>query len=279
MPRMVNSLIESLGLGALWPWRAALVAGVAAMAWGLVLRLVSGRGGLAAAAAGVGLCAGWLMVLPPVAASPRQLIERLPLLVLAALVGGAAAEALRSLWPRLAAALRPALGAVAVLGCGWWMAGAPMTRADLWRAAPVAVGVAIGAGLALRRLRDAWRAAAVAAALAAGLWAGRAAAGPGVLLAVAAVLAAAGALAVRAGFGAASRATLALGLAALAALPVVARGRASDWAAAAAPALAMMLGPAIGARLPGQRLGPAIGWVAAAAPAVITAAFAASRIP
>ncbi|MBW8268961.1 hypothetical protein [Caldovatus aquaticus] len=279
---MVTSLLESLGLGALWPWRAAFVAGLAALAWGLVFRLAGGgRRGWSAAAAAVGLCAGWLSVLPPVAASPRQLVERLPLLVLAAFAGGLAVEALRSLWPRLAAAVLPACGVLAMLGCGWWMAGAPVAQADLWRAAPVAAGVAAGAGLALWRLRDAWRAAAVAAALAAGLWAGRAAAGPGVLLAVAALLASAGAaLAVRAAdLGVAARGTLALGLAALAALPVLARGRAADWAAAAAPALAMLLGPAIGGRLPGRRLGPAIGWVAAAAPAVVAAAFAASRIP
>jgi len=280
MRRMAHTLFDSFGLGALWPWRAALAAGAAALAWGLVLRLAGGRSGWAAgAAAGVGLAVGWLMVLPLLLASPRQLVERLPAPVLASLAGGAAAAVLLPAWPRLARMLLPALGLAAALGCGWWMAGTPMTRADLLRAAPVVLGVALGAGLALWGLRDAWWAAAAAAALAAGLWAGRAPAGPGVLLAVAALMAAVGALVSGAGFGIVSRITLALALTALAALPVLARGGAADWAAAAAPALALAFGPAIGSRLPGRRAGPAIGWAVAAAPAVLAAAIAASRIP
>lgn len=266
-------VIDSLG-----PWRGVLVAALAAAAWGAALRLLRWPD-LAAAAAGMGLVAGWLVTLPLVlSVSPRQLLERLPLLVLAALGVGLLLSA-----PARLRGVLPAAAVLAALLAGWWMAGAPMGQGALDRAWPVALGVAMAAGFALWRLGRGASSSpglltAVALALAAGLWAARAP-GPGIWLALAAAAAAAGgALVTRTPLGFAALLPASLGLAAVAALPVLARGRSADWAAAAAPALVLLLGPGLSARI-GGRLGPVLGWALAAAPAVVAAAFFSSRFP
>jgi len=240
------------------PWHAALVAGVSAFgaAW---LGRAAGRPLLGAAAAGIGVLAGWWFAFGVVTASPRQLPERLPLLmlalVLAALLFGAAAR-----WRRWLAVPLAAAGA---LWAGWWMAGAPMVPPDLARAAPVLVAVAIATLLLAMAGGPRWTGPVAALVLLAGLHVAPLA-GPYRLLGGVVLAAAAMAALVRPGKGNMTHAVLtalplAVALAALAAIPVLARGAGSDFAVAAAPLAALLIGVPAGARLAGRRWGAPIG--------------------
>ncbi|HEY4253529.1 MAG TPA: hypothetical protein VGM87_20135 [Roseomonas sp.] len=252
-------------LDSLWPWRAALIALAVALLWVLGLRR-AGQPALAPAGLGLGVAIGWILAIGLVTATPRQWMERLPLLaaglalfalVLAGLVRGRAGRL------GLPAAL------LAVLAGAWWMAGGPTTATGFRHAAPMLGAVAAGGLALLLRLDGPEDGVKAGLALAAGLIAAKAA-GPQPLLALVIAAAALGALLARAEAGAAAGAVLAPALAALAVLPVMARGTPAGWAAAVAPLLALWLGPRLGALLPG-RIGAWLGWALAAAPAVALA--------
>jgi len=252
---------------AAWPWRGGVLALLVALAWATGLRLAR-QPALAPAAAALGLAVGWAVTIGLVTASPRQLAERLPLLGLALAL---LALPLAGLLKGRAALVGTVFAALAVLGAAWWMAGAPNHGPSLAAAAPVLAGVAAYGAALLLRFGDAGDGAKAALALLAGLLAAGGF-GPQPMLAGCVVGAALGAALVGAGAGAAVRAALVPALAALGALPVIARAQPADWAAAAAPLLALWLGPAIGQRLPG-RAGGLLGWALAAAPAIILAWF------
>lgn len=238
--------------------KGAAVAALAALMVAVLARVLR-RPGLAGAAAGIGLVAGFVAVLGGISASPRQLIERLPLLAALGLAAGLLA-ARPGRWTGAAGvALGVSVGA-------WWMVGAPLHAPDLLRAAPVLAGLLVAMSLAWSRgggvaaMAPAW------AVLAAGLWAATAR-GPHLALALAGLGALAGALPWRGAIGHAARLPLALALAGIAAVPLVARAAPADMAAAAGPALALLAGPWVSRRLrmPGADwLGP----VLAGAPAV-----------
>ncbi len=235
-----------------------MVAAAVALAAALLGRWL-GRPGLAAAAAGLGLAAGFAAVLGVVSASPRQLAERLPLLVLLALAAGGVATAARR------PLLRGAAFALGLLLAAWWMAGAPLHLPDLRRAAPEALLLLAAMAAAT------WRGGAPQATLAAwgGLAAGlylAAARGPHLAFALAGLAALVAALPGGAP-GPAARLPLAVGLVGVAAVPVLARGAAADMAAAAIPFAALMAGPWIGRRIPG-RAGPWVGPAVAALPLI-----------
>ena len=243
---------------ALAPWHAALVAGVSAFgaAW---LGRAAGRPLLGAAAAGIGVLAGWWFAFGVITASPRQLPERLPLLmlalVLAAPLFGAAAR-----WRRWLAVPLAAAGAI---WAGWWMAGAPMVLPDLARAAPVLVAVAFATLLLALAGGPRWAGPVAASVLFAGLHVAPLA-GPYRLLGGGVLAAAAMAALVRPGKGNMTHPVLtalplAVALAALAAIPVLARGGAADFAVAAAPLAALLIGIPTGARLVGRRWGAPAG--------------------
>jgi len=227
---------------------------------------------VAASAAGLGVLAGWWLVFGLLTASPRQLAERLPALMLAMVVLAALLGLPARRWSRLA----PALAALALLVAGWWMAGAPLTVADGQRALPVLLGVAaLGWVLAVRATP--MRAPFAAAALLAGLWAA-AMPGPQLVLGAALLAAALGGMGAASPFGAVAAVPLAAGMAALAAVPMIARGGAADGFAVAAPVAALWLGPWLATCLPGRlpgrllgRLAPGLGAVLAAAPFVAAA--------
>lgn len=238
--------------------RGALVAAVAALAALLAARL-AGWPMLRGLAGALGLAAGFVAVTGVVGATPRQLAERLPMLALVAL-GAAVVVSLPLRGMRIVAAV------AGVLAGAWWMAGAPLHPDTVLRAAPVGIGLAAAMGLAT------WRGGGVAmavawVALAAGL-ALAAARGPQLAFALAGLGALLGAAPGR-GL-AASRLAFGIVLAGVAAVPVLGRAAPADWAAAAAPALALLAGPWIGARLP-RRIGAVLGPALAAAPAVIAA--------
>lgn len=258
-----------MDLDAIWIWRGAAVALAVALLWGAAFGMAR-REELAGAAAAVGLLAGWLMTLPLLTATPRQLPERLPLLALVAVLGALAVVAVPAL-----RRLRLPLGAALALGAGWWVAGAPLVLADLERAAPLLLAVTIAVLAATWRMATAGQAAGAGLALLAAL-AVAGLPGPWPYLAAALAAAAAGAGLARAELGAAARLPVAIALVALAAAPVIARGRAQDWAAAAAPALALLLGPLV-APVFGRTLGAVMGGVLAALPAIGVAAWRAGR--
>ncbi|WP_372618413.1 hypothetical protein [Falsiroseomonas sp.] len=257
-------LIESLR-----PYHGAALAFAVAIAAVLAARALRRPlpGGVAA---GIGALAGWWFAFGLLTASPRQLPERLPLLllVLVLAVPLLAALARRWRWLALPGAL---LGAGWV---GWWMAGAPLTMPDLRRAGMVLVAVAGATLLLALRGGPRWAGPVAAAALLGGL-AAAALPGPYVVLGAALFAAAAGvaALGPRGGGAAPMLDALPLAgaLAALAAIPVIARGAPADWAAAAAPLAALALGAPAGARL-GGRFGALFGAVLAGA-ACATVAF------
>jgi hypothetical protein len=243
---------------ALAPWHAALVAGACAFgaAW---LGRAAGRPALGAVAAGIGVLAGWWFAFGVLSASPRQLPERLPLLMLALVVAapvfGAAAR-----WRRWLALPLAAMGAV---WAGWWMAGAPMVPPDLLRAAPMLAGVAIATMLFALAGGPRWAGPVAAAALFAGLCLAPIT-GPHRLLGGALLAAAAMAALVPPGKGRTPHAALAAlplagALAALAAIPVMARGTAADLAVAAAPLAALLMGAPVGARFGGRHWGAPVG--------------------
>lgn len=243
-------------------WRGFAVALAVALAVAGAARLLR-RARWGGAAAGVGLAAGFAMVLGVISASPRHLAERLPALVILGLLAGVVAGLPRPAFRIAGVTASVALGA-------WWMAGAPLHPPDLLRAAPQ--GLALAAAMALVLRWDAtlpgramsW--VALAAALVAA-----AAPGPYLAYALAGLGAVAGAGVLRATPGPAGRLPLALGLVGVAAVPMVARAAPADAAAAAAPALALLAGPWLAVRI-GRWTGPRIAaWIApavAAAPAI-----------
>lgn len=240
------------------PWHAALVAGVSAFgaAW---LGRTAGRPLLGAAAGGIGVLAGCWFAFGVVTASPRQLPERLPLLmlalVLAAPLFGAAAR--RRRW------LAVPLAVAGALWAGWWMAGAPIIPPDLARAAPVLVAVAIATLLLALTGGPRWAGPVAASVLFIGLYVAPLA-GPYRMLGGVVLAAAAMAALVPPGKSDLTHPVLtalplAVALAALAAIPVLARGAASDLAVAAAPLAALLIGIPAGARLAGRRWGAPAG--------------------
>lgn len=242
---LAMNLFESLR-----PWHGAMVAGAVALSVALAARMLR-RPHLAIAAAGIGVLAGWWFVFGLVTASPRQLPERLPLLMLVL------APAL-PLAVRLAARRSWAAWPLAVSGAlwvGWWMAGAPLVGPDLRRAAPVLTLVTLATLLLAAGAGSRWSAPLAGAALLAGLVAAGLP-GPQPFLG-AALLAAAVATALVPLRGSPPHPALAAlpvaaAIVALASVPVLARGMAADWAAAAAPFAALWIGAPVGARLAGR---------------------------
>lgn len=211
-------------------------------------------------AGGVAVLVGWWLTFGLLTASPRQLPERLPLLLLMLLLATLILLPLALRWRRLA----PVAALLGALAAGWWMAGAPLVRADLQRAAPVLLAVASATLLLALRMAPRWSFLAAAASLLAGLLLVPLPGPPPVLGAVL-VAAALGAAWVPAR-GEAAPAVAALPVAGaitgLAALPVIARGVPADWAVAAAPLCAVLLGIPLGGWLAG-RTGAALGAILA----------------
>ncbi|MBR0645865.1 hypothetical protein, partial [Plastoroseomonas hellenica] len=171
-------------LDSLWPWRAVPVALAVALLWVFGLRR-AGQPALAPAGLGLGLAVGWMVTIGLVTATPRHLIDRLPMLAAGlALLGLVLAGILRG---RLAGLGFPA-AILAVLAGAWWMAGAPAWGAGLWRVLPVVLGVAAMGLALLLRLDGPSDGVRAGLALAAGLLAAGA---PGPLPVLAVVLAAA----------------------------------------------------------------------------------------
>lgn len=253
-----------MDLDSLWPWRWAGLAFAVALAWGGLLRLLH-RPGLGGLGAGIGLAAGVALTLGSLGASPRQLPERLPLLLLA---GTAWAMLLELITDGGRRVLPLALGAaLAVLAGAWWLAGAPMAAADLRRGAMTLLGLAVLLGALLVVLRGPWPAAAAAGLLLANLWVA-APVGPWVPLAAVLLAASLGALVAAADWEMPARLPLALGLGALAAGPVLARGVALDWIAGAGPVLLLWAVPVLAERLhaPAARF---LAWAVAAGVALL----------
>jgi hypothetical protein len=241
-----------------WPpfWDGPVAALAAALLWAGLSRLLR-RPGLAALAPGIGLAAGWLLVLGLVLGTPRQLPERLPAPLLAGLLAGLAlllAGRLRGLAAGLVAGL-------AALGTAWWLAGGPLTQADLLRVVIPITALGVLAATALLGAAGAAQAACAFALLAAGLWLGGPP-GPWLALALAGLAACLGGLAAGPGWAVAAALPVGLGLTGLVAGPVLARGAAADWTTAAAPLAALWIGPALAGRI-GGRAGLVIGWVLA----------------
>lgn len=162
------------------------------------------------------------LLLGGIAASPRQLGERLPMLALLL----AAPAALATAWPRPVVAWL-GWGLAAILG-GWWMAGGPAWGDDLAQAWPLAAGLAVAALLPGMALEARWQGAILPVGLTALLWA---ASPPGPWFQAAFLVGLVGTAALA--FGPVSplagRVLLAPLLVALAAGPVIAQGRWSDW--------------------------------------------------
>ena len=244
-------------LDSLWPWRGAALALLVALAWAGLLRALR-RPDLASLGAGIGLAAGWVMILGLPAASPRQLPERLPLLA----AGGAGMALLLSLLAGGRRGPAAAGAALALLAAAWWLAGAPRDAADTWRAAVPLLGLLLALLAAQLRLDGPWPAAFAFALLLGGFWIG-APRGPWLVLAAAALAAVLGAaLPADRAWGVGARMPVAAALAGLAAGPVLARGSAADWLAAASPFAALWLGPALAVHL-GGGWAWALGWLLA----------------
>lgn len=246
-------------------WREAAVGAGVALAVALAARALH-RPLLGAAAAGIGILAGWWFAFGLLTATPRQLPERLPLLMLALVLAAPlmGAAAVRWRWLGLP------LAGLGALAAGWWMAGAPLWGPDLLRAAAVLAGNAAATLVLALRAGPRWAAPVAAAALLAGLHLAPLV-GPFRMLGLV-LLAATAAVALvppaRGGTGHPALAALPVAgaLAALAAMPLIARGTAADVAVAAAPLAALALGAPLGARLlRGRRasLGAAAGAVLA----------------
>lgn len=246
-------------------WRGFVIAAAVALLVAGVGRLLK-RPRLAAAAAGIGLVAGFIAVSGVISASPRQLAERLPALGILALMAGLVAAVPRRGFRAAGLVLGVALGA-------WWMAGAPLHPADAVRAAPVALALLLAMGVVVWRGGEVPGAAVAWAGLAAALI-GAAARGPQPAYALAGLGAVLGAALLRGGMGPAARVPVAIGLVGVAAVPLVARAAPADVAAAVAPGLALLAGPPAARRL-GRWLPPGVAaWIGAAlaaAPAVLAA--------
>lgn len=249
-----------------WPpfWDGPAVALAAALLWTGLCRLLR-RPDLAALGAAIGLAAGWLAVLGLVLGTPRQVPERLP----APLVGGLLAGLALLLAGRGRGVAAGLVAGIAALGAAWWLAGGPLTAADLLRSAVPAAALLLLLGATLLGLAGPGQAAWAFALLTLGLWLGGPP-GPWLALALAGLGAALGGLAAGLAWSPGAGLPVALGLAGLTAGPVLARGSAVDWTIAAAPLAALWIGPALAARL-GGRAGPPLGWVVAgAAPLLFT---------
>jgi hypothetical protein len=250
----------------LGPWRGALAALAAALAWAGLLRMFNRRN-LAALGTGLGLAMGWALILGLPFASPRQLAERLPLLASAVFVAALLLSLLAT-----GRAWGLALGAGLVLAAGaWWLAGAPVVAADLRRALVTVLAIGAASAVASLELRSPLRALAAFALVLAAMWILQPA-GPWFALAAAGAAATLGALpATGAPWTAAAALPPALALAGLAAGPILARGAAPDWTAGAVPFAALSLGPTLAARIGGGAAGPVVGWtVAGGLPLLIT---------
>ncbi len=227
---------------------APLAALALALGWAGLCRwrgrpLTAGLGLPLAALLGVALLLGVTL------ASPRQLAERLPVLALAAAV-----LALPLAWGRRGW-LALLLGLLAAGFTGWWMAGGPLTEADLLRAAPAGLALLLLVPLVQLESAPPWRGVLAAVALLAGLLASGIP-GPWVMLGL--ILLSAGFGQQVAGGGAMpdpARLSFAMLLAALVAGPLLARGAAADWAAALAPLAPLLLGARLTGRLKGWRAG------------------------
>jgi len=226
---------------------APLAALALALIWAGLLRwrkrpLTAGLGLALGAVLGVTLLLGLVI------ASPRQLAERLPVLAWAATF-----LALPLAWGRRGW-LGAVLGLLAAGFTGWWMAGGPMTEADLLRAAPVLLALLLLVPLVQMEAAPPWRGTLAATALLAGLLASGIP-GPWVMLALIILAATLGQQAAGGGAMADSaRLPFAMLLAALVAGPILARGGAADWAAALAPLAPLLLGARLGGRLKGWRV-------------------------
>jgi hypothetical protein len=140
--------------------RGAVVAAPVALAV-LAAAWAFRRASLSGLAAAIALAAGFWAVTGVLAASPRQLAERLPMLAMVALAAAVLAS-MGGRWWRVSA------GAAGVAAAAWWMAGAPLHPDTLLRAAPEAL--ALLAAMAIAAWRGGGLAMPVAwAALAAGL--------------------------------------------------------------------------------------------------------------
>lgn len=175
------------------------------------------------------------LLLGGLAASPRQLGERLPMLALLLSAPALLATAWRRRWVGWVA-----LGLAALLA-GWWMSGGAVRALDLARAWPVLAAVAVAALLPGVALGFAWQGVLLPVGLAGLLLIH---APPGPWAEAAALLALAGLAAAAYGPVLPLAGQVALGpmLAALAAGPVIARGRTLDIALAALLAAVALLG-------------------------------------
>lgn len=213
------------------PAGAPLLALCVALLWAVMLR--RGRWGVLALPLGAVLGFAWVM--GGFSASPRQLPERMPLLAMGALL----------LALPLAAGLRGGFAGVLVLlggaATGWWMAGAPLTEADLRRVIPVLVVLGLLVPLLHREASGPWRAPIAALALALGLWAAGAP-GPWLLLALALLGAGLPLFFLGQPLAEAARLPFAMLLAAILAGGLLMRGAPADWMAALAPLGALLLG-------------------------------------
>ena len=245
-----------MSLDLLWPWRGAALALLVALAWAGFWRGLR-RPDLACLGAGIGLAAGVVLTLGAVPGSPRQLPERLPLLVL----GGA----LLGLVLVLTGARRGAavvLAAAALLVGAWWLAGAPMVMPDAGRATTGLAGLAVLLMALALALQGPWQAAFAAGLLAAGFWLA-APLGPWLALAVVGLGAALGGSVAGHEWPASARLPMALGLGAVLAGPVIARGHAVDWTVSAGPVLAIWAAPTLEAQISGRWARP-MAWTLAA---------------
>ncbi|MBS7788515.1 hypothetical protein KTR66_00835 [Roseococcus sp. SDR] len=225
---------------------APLAALMLALAWAGLLRW---RRRPMTAGLGLGLAAAFavLLLLGVMLASPRQLAERLPVLSLVAL-----GLTLPLAWGRRGW-LAALLGLSGAVFTGWWMAGGPLTEADLLRAAPAGLALMLLVPLVQIEAAPPWRGVLAAVALVAGLLASGVP-GPWVMLGLILLSAAFGQQVAGGGAMAdTARLPFAMLLAALVAGPLLARGAAADWAAAIAPLAPLLLGPRLSGRLKGWR--------------------------
>jgi len=232
-------LIDSL-------WFPPLVSLLAALAWVGLFRWRK-RPAMAGLGLPLAVAIGFALLLGVMNASPRQLFERLPLLAVAALLLALPLCLVTRRW------FAAVITGVAAVVCGWWMAGGPLTEADLIRAAPVLLTLSLIVPLVMLETGGPWRGALASLALAAGLWASGVP-GPWMLLAM--ILAAATLGQQAAGGGQApdtARLPLAMLLTALLAGPILARGAPADWAAALAALAPLLLAARVFPRAKGWR--------------------------
>lgn len=245
-------------LDLLWPWRGALLAFLLALGWAGLWRALR-RPDLAALGAGLGLAAGVVLTLGAVPGSPRQLPERIPVLVL----GGAGLGLVLALAGIRRGGVAAGIAAAALLAGAWWLAGAPLDLPDSGRRSVGLTGLAVLLLALAIALRGPWQAAYAAALLAAGLWLA-APLGPWLALAAVVLGAALGGAVAGPDWAAPARLPVALGLGAVLAGPVIARGNALDWTVSAGPLLAIWAVPLLEAQFAARRARP-VAWIVAAA--------------